>query len=681
MVDKNYALRICLSYVVFGIIWISLSDTLAGMFFSSKDDLTFISILKGWLFVILTTILIYFMSHRYLRKLSETNENLLTSCEQLSIAKFELKQKLENLEKKEATIRAIFNATTDAIVIHDSATAEIINCNQHAEQLFGLTLSEAKQLGIEKIIRRSDHNLIDFVKSTPPQGARLIEQSIITLQGKSLHLEIKHSRAVIDGRECILAVIRDITERKKAALELARAQNQKIAILKAIPDLILLFNQEGVFLDYSPPTYFDMFLPPEKFLGKNIVDVFPSDFAQKALYLIHQAIATTEIQLFEYELCIHNQLRFYEARFVKNGDSEALTMIRDITSKKQMEQQLEHLSLHDALTELYNRGYLEDQILKIRSHGNSSSGFIICDVDGLKLINDTLGHHAGDDLLKIVAKILQACTAPPDVVARVGGDEFAILVFEPTDQKMTNLANEIRAAVASYNQENQQLPLSLSIGWATNTDGQDIELLMKEADNNMYREKVHHSQSTRNSVVQALMQALEARDYITEGHGDRLQSLVENLALKLNLPNPKIADLRLLAQFHDIGKVGIPDNILFKPDRLTPDEFAVMRTHAEIGFRIAKSAPILFPIAEWILKHHEAWNGQGYPLGLAGEDIPLECRILAIADAYDAMTNDRPYRKALTTQEAIAELKRCSGSQFDPALVNLFIKMENPSHG
>ena len=135
-----------------------------------------------------------------------------------------------------------------------------------------------------------------------------------------------------------------------------------------------------------------------------------------------------------------------------------------------------------------------------------------------------------------------------------------------------------------------------------------------------------------------------------------------------------MTDLRLLAQFHDIGKVGIPDRILLKPGALEPDEVIEMRRHCEIGHRIAQSSPDLLPVADWVLKHQEWWNGGGYPLGLAGERIPIECRILSIADAYDAMTSDRPYRKAMSHAAAVAELRRCAGSQFDPELVELFIE-------
>lgn len=156
-------------------------------------------------------------------------------------------------------------------------------------------------------------------------------------------------------------------------------------------------------------------------------------------------------------------------------------------------------------------------------------------------------------------------------------------------------------------------------------------------------------------------------------HNHHLQELLSMLKLEREFPQCNWGDLFSFAHFHDIGKVGISDQILFKPGPLTPEEIKEMQTHCEIGYRIARSSTELFPIADWILKHHEWWNGQGYPLGLKGEDIPLECRILAILDAYDEMTSERPYRKAMNHKYAIEEIKRCAGSQFDPVLADKII--------
>jgi HD-GYP domain-containing protein (c-di-GMP phosphodiesterase class II) len=154
-----------------------------------------------------------------------------------------------------------------------------------------------------------------------------------------------------------------------------------------------------------------------------------------------------------------------------------------------------------------------------------------------------------------------------------------------------------------------------------------------------------------------------------------MKELIVSLANVAGLPKQRLADLRLFAQYHDLGKVGISDEILFKPCPLTTEEFTIMKQHSEIGYRIAQATPDLEPISEWILKHHERWDGTGYPLGIEGDEIPVECRILSIVDSYDAMTNDRPQRKAMSHEAAIAELRKCAGTQFDPRLVELFIQL------
>ncbi|MFZ5634727.1 MAG: bifunctional diguanylate cyclase/phosphohydrolase [Bacillota bacterium] len=336
---------------------------------------------------------------------------------------------------------------------------------------------------------------------------------------------------------------------------------------------------------------------------------------------------------------------------------------------------LKHLAFYDPLTGLYNRAYFEEEMCRLDGTRNTPVSIIVCDVDGLKLVNDTLGHDSGDSLLIAAAGVIKESFREGDAIARIGGDEFAVLLPNSDEAAAEKACHRIRDAVARYNSTNPELAISMSIGSATSKSADNLNETFKEADNNMYREKLHRIQSARSAMVQILMKALGARDFITEGHADRLQELVAGLARSAGLPERTITDLRLLARFHDIGKVGIPDRILFKTSPLTREEFKEMQQHCEIGYRIAQAAPDLIPIADWIYKHHEWWNGQGYPLGLKGEEIPVECRILAIADAYDAMTSERPYRKAMPHEEAVAEIKKCSGTQFDPHLVDTLVKM------
>lgn len=348
----------------------------------------------------------------------------------------------------------------------------------------------------------------------------------------------------------------------------------------------------------------------------------------------------------------------------------------DITERNKIEEKLKYQSLHDSLTGLFNRTYFEEKLHLLEMQPLVPVGIVVCDVDGLKFVNDTLGHCTGDELLKLASTTIEKCFSEEDIVFRIGGDEFAVILPKGEFSAVEKACRRIQNTVEIYNVENPELPLSLSVGFAGGDKTySSISDIFKEADNNMYREKLHRSKSTRSALVQALMKALEARDFITEGHADRLQNLVLATGKSIGISDRSLLDLRLLAQFHDIGKVGVPDSILLKPSALNPKEFAEMQRHCEIGHRIAQSAPDLIPIADWILKHHEWWNGKGYPLGIKGEDIPLECRILAITDAYDAMTNDRPYRKAMSHQEAIDEIKLKAGIQFDPEVVPIFINI------
>lgn len=347
---------------------------------------------------------------------------------------------------------------------------------------------------------------------------------------------------------------------------------------------------------------------------------------------------------------------------------------KDVTDRIEYERKLEYLSLHDQLTGIYNRAYFESELERLSGSREFPVTIISADLDGLKLINDTIGHNAGDHLLQNCALVMKESLRQSDILARVGGDEFSVILPRTDKPTGENIVRRMREKINNYNMNNEDLLLGISLGVATAENSEEtLKTLFKRADDMMYRDKLYRSSSSRGKIVQSLLAALAERDYITEGHARRLEDLCRAIGEKLNLSSHQLADLALLAQVHDLGKVGIPDHILFKPDRLTDDEWEIMKGHPEKGYRIASSSPDLAGIAEFILKHHERWDGSGYPLGLQGEEIPIECRILAIVDAFDAMTNKRPYNDKKTVEEATEELNEYSGSQFDPELVRVFL--------
>jgi HD-GYP domain-containing protein (c-di-GMP phosphodiesterase class II) len=289
------------------------------------------------------------------------------------------------------------------------------------------------------------------------------------------------------------------------------------------------------------------------------------------------------------------------------------------------------------------------------------------------MVNDTFGHQPGDTLLINTAMILKRVCRKEDIICRCGGDEFAILLPRTKKETAVRVCNRIRKACAETEQE--MIPIRFALGVATRENAdQTFDAVLRKAEDMMYRDKPLDSRNTRFSAINFLQRTLAKNTAETLEHGKRIQDLITKLGDRLGFSSVVQSELDLLAALHDIGQIAMPTDILVKPGYLTDDEWELMKKHPEIGERIARSVPDLTNIAEAILSHHEHWNGTGYPRGLKGEQIPLLSRVLAIADAYDVMTNGRPYKKPISHREAEAEINKHAGTQFDPELVKLFVE-------
>ncbi len=420
-------------------------------------------------------------------------------------------------------------------------------------------------------------------------------------------------------------------------------------------------------------------------LGRPVTDAIPwvreyGILARMERALAGEIVPETEIQLTEPETGrAYWSSDSYGPLYDADGSiSGVIGTIRDVTRYKETEAQLRYMGLHDLLTGLANRRRFEielDRLQKSREYPVTVMSF---DVDGLKLYNDAFGHAGGDEAIRDCAALLRECVREGDVLARMGGDEFSAVFPRLSPDQAEIIADRVRQMLREKNRQ-AKLPLSLSIGIATAEDkALSLTELVRTADERMYREKLNRSSSNRSQLIESLLAALSERDVETEEHSRRMSVHAIAMGKQLGLTSDALNNLELLTRVHDIGKVGIPDAILRKAGPLTEEEWQVMRQHPERGYRIAESSPDLSGVSDLILKHHERWDGSGYMLGMKGLEIPIECRIMAVVDAYDAMTNDRPYREAMTHEAAVAELKRCAGTYFDPAMVTLFLEVAKP---
>ncbi len=456
--------------------------------------------------------------------------------------------------------------------------------------------------------------------------------------------------------------------------ELKESDAATRVLLDGMPDSLLRINRQGIILDFKTARDRLTATPAKLLSGNSISEAYPEPLANKISEGLEQAFIRQSVQHFEHEMVVNNQIAHLEIRITPINGTEAIIILRDFTERKQMEKSLQFFNLRDSLTGLFNRTYWEEKLSTVSQLEDTQISIMLCEIDEMRLLQNTLGPEPCNNLLVSLAAALRASLPIEAVIARIGAEEFAILMIGISETELTTLDGRIRQEVERSNAEELHVRFGISLGAASGIPKKTgVPEIIKTAQLRLHKEKLSHSQSSRAHLFQSLQTALETRDFVTHQHATRLWALGRSLAKSAGLPARRLRDFKLLTQFHDIGKVGLSDELIFKQGRLTPDEMRQMKQHVEIGHRIAQSIPELFSIADLLLKHHEWWNGEGYPLGLHGEEIPLECRIFSIVDAFDAMTNDRPDRKALSVKEAAAELRRCAGSQFEPNLVKKFL--------
>lgn len=600
------------------------------------------------------------------------------------------RKKLEEEERRNYAFvkrfQAMFEQHSALKVVVDTATGEIVDANPAILRYFGVTREEALGRNIQAFNMLPPEVQLEKMQGEMGEGALYQAAPHRLRSGELRLLDVYASVIRNEGRRLLYAILFDVTDREQYRDALLQEKELLRTTLQSIGDGVVTTDNLGNITSINSVA--------EKMTGWNGDETLGRSFSEVFLLQNEETRETVEnpIQkVLETGLVIglanHTELVDRQGRRTpiadsaapirKEGDPQTLGVVmvfRDVSSEKAHSKEVEYLSYHDPLTGLYNRRYIEEAMLRLDEEECLPISVIMADVNGLKITNDVFGHRAGDVLLKNVADLMRRCCNENNLVARLGGDEFVILMPGTELEAAESVIQRIKAAHIGI--EGSSLSLSLSLGCACkDTARMDMQAALQRAEEYMYQQKLLDGKSYRNAIISTLLATLYEKSNETEAHSKRLETYCHAIGRQLQLSSKEMDELSLLALLHDIGKVGVNPNILQKPGSLTPVEWDEVKRHTEIGYRIAQVTPELAAVAELILSHHERWDGAGYPRRLKETEIPLACRILSVVDAYDAMTSDRAYRRAMTVNQAVAELKRNVGTQFDPQMAGLLIEI------
>jgi len=605
-----------------------------------------------------------------------------------------------NLEESELRFRTLVEQAPMGISISNGNNLFYVNAT--FEKILGRSKEEIMALGWEKMTHpvdlAKDMELMNQVAQgkidTYSMVKRYMRPDDSYIWVKMIIVSLKIKEKVGNNNLCMVQDISELIESnislkasegkyKQLYHEFQERQNLLTALMNSIPDLIFYKDADGKYMGCNKAF--------ENFLGKGIdeivshsdFDFFEGDiatlFREQDLQMMAdkaQHIKAEQVPYLDGSKVWLETLKtpFYDYSGKMLG---LIGVSRDITERKEKEDAITYLNYHDILTGLYNRTYFEKEKIKLDREENLPLSIIIGDINGLKLINDTFGHAEGDKLLIEVGNLLAKSCREADILARTGGDEFTILLPKTSAEDAKKILERIKGYCEEYatNVGKEIYHTSISLGYDTKTDMSELfENVNRAAEEYMYRVKLLESKSMHSAIINSIKTTLNEKSEETEKHGKRLEEMCRKLGEALHLSEKQQVALELVSSLHDIGKIGIDTAILEKQGKLTDEDWHEIKKHPEIGYRIAQTVPELRTIAEYILCHHERWDGKGYPQGLAGEDIPLLARVLSLVDSYDAMTEDRSYRKALTREQARLEIENNAGTQFDPNLAALFLE-------
>ncbi len=439
------------------------------------------------------------------------------------------------------------------------------------------------------------------------------------------------------------------------------------------PDLLSIADADGRFLKVNRAWERTLGYAIDELLGMRIRDLVHPDDLAAAQAIDRPAAPQGQVERFVTR-CRRKDgaYRTLDWSSQRSG-GRSYSVTRDVTETWTWMNRVEYLSYHDSLTGLYNRRFLEEEIRRLDTPRSLPIAVIMGDVNRLKIVNDAFGHAKGDELIRRAAEAIRRGCRNEDLVARWGGDEFMVFLPQTTEAEAETVMARIRENCAD--QEVDGIRVDISFGLAVKAKPEEpIEETMRAAEDAMYRIKSKTGSLSRSELLDAITQAIHRRSPQEKGHAERVSALCARMAETLGCDDEEVQRLRLGGLLHDIGKISVNVSILEKPGALDEEEWREMRRHAETGSRLVGSAEEMVDVGNAILAHHERWDGKGYPRGIRSDEIPLEARIIAIADSYATMTSPQAYRSPMSREAAAAEILRNAGAQFDPELARLFVE-------